>query len=117
MAQNKLFSNPDEVGDWLASIGYLFPRNETELMRYNKLFSDNDNIKLTDSTVSLQRIFAGKVKSFPDETPFADFDRNQIISEYKMVARNGLEGLPDHILNKMLNNQKKNDTGKKEEDK
>ncbi|WP_025144298.1 hypothetical protein [Pedobacter jeongneungensis] len=117
MAQSKLFTDPEEITNWLASTGYLFPRNELELKRYNKLFDDGDNIKLTDSNVSLDRIFSGQVMRFPEGTPFQTYDKNQIISDYKMVARNGLNGLPEHILNKMLNNQNKNDASKKEEDK
>jgi hypothetical protein len=117
MAQNKLFLDPKDITGWLASTGYLFPRNELELKRHNKLFTDNEDIKISDSSVSLDRIFSGKVRPFPEELSFSSYDKNQIISEYKMVARNGLEGLPKHILNKMLNNQNRNDANKEEEDK
>lgn len=117
MAQNKLFLNPEEITGWLASTGYLFPRNELELKRYNKLFGDNEEIKITDSSVSIERIFSGNVRPFPQKISFSTYDKDQIVSEYKMVARNGLEGVPEHILNKMLNNQNKNDADKKEEDK
>jgi hypothetical protein len=116
MAQNKVFLDPDNITEWLASTGYLFPRNEQELNRYDKLFSDHKDLILSDSSVSVERILSGNIRSLPAVVHFIAQDASQIINQYRMVARNGLEGLPDHVVNKMMNNQEKNGSSKKEED-
>lgn len=117
MAQNKAFIDPENITEWLASTGYLFPRNELELKRYNKLFNDTEDIRLSNSSVSIERILSGKARELPLLISLFNEDRNEIIKDYKMVARNGVEGLPSHIFNKMMNNQNRNESDKKEEDK
>lgn len=115
MAQkNNIFNRPEKVIEWLCSTGYLFPSNEIELNRFNKLFSD---VEIKESTVSIERILSGNVRSFPESDIFKTEVEQQVIKDFKMVARKGLEGLPDHIIEKMRRNQNKNDgDSSKEED-
>jgi hypothetical protein len=118
MTNRKLFTSPEDWISWLASTGFLFPRNELELARYNKLYADNDTIILADSTVSVERILNGRSRLLPAANPFEEQDINQITEQYRMVARKGQGNLPDHILNKMKKNQQNDDNGSsKKEDK
>jgi len=111
MTNKTLFKTQDDWVSWLASTGYLFPRNEQELGRYNKLYQDNDQIILEDSTVSVERILAGKCRLFPPVNPFEDQDINQIEQQYRMVARKGQGQLPEHIHAKMKKNESNDDKG------
>jgi hypothetical protein len=111
MTSKTLFKNPEDWTSWLASTGYLFPRNELELARYNKLYQDSEQKRLADSTVSVERILAGRCRLFPAINPFEDQDINQIQQEYRMVARKGQGQLPDHIRAKMKKNEANDDNG------
>ena len=42
MAQNKKHITPENITEWLASTGFLLPRNEVELQRFEKLYGDID---------------------------------------------------------------------------
>jgi hypothetical protein len=111
MTSKTLFKNPEDWISWLASTGYLFPRNELELARYNKLYQDSEQIVLTNSTVSVERILAGRCRLFPASNPFEDQDTTQIEQQYRMVARKGQGQLPDHIRAKMKKNEANDDNG------
>lgn len=111
MAKSNVFLNTEDWISWLASTGFLFPRNELELARYNKLYADSEEVKLTDSTVSVERILAGKPRLLPAGSLFAEPDINQIASQYRMVARKGQGNIPDNIWNKMKNNQQNDNNG------
>ena len=111
MAKSNIFLDSEDWTSWLASTGFLFPRNELELARYNKLYTDSDLIKLTDSTVSIKRILTGTSRLLPAGSLFEEKDIDQITSQYRMVARNGEGNIPDHIWNKMKNNQQNDDNG------
>ncbi|RTL59982.1 MAG: hypothetical protein EKK37_03815 [Sphingobacteriales bacterium] len=108
--------NADNFDSWLASTGFLFPTNELELARFNKLFGDLDE-QLTGKEIDPERILNGKTPAkiieMTDKTA-----TEQDFSAYKMVARNG-GNLPKHILDKMKKNQlnsKPNDNPSQEED-
>ncbi len=103
MAQkNRLFGNLGDVTEWLCSTGYLFPRNEIELSRFDKLFF---NVEIKGSTVSLDRILKNEVREFSVSNIFKQEGEQDVIDAFKMVARKGLGDLPDHIFNKMKKNQ------------
>ena|SRR5579863_7832293 len=108
MAKSNIFLDSEDWTSWLASTGFLFPRNELELARYNKLYEDSDLVVLTDSSVSVERILKGQCRLLPAVNPFQEQDINQITTQYRMVARKGQGGLPDHIWNKMKKNQDDN---------
>ena len=104
MAQNKQHITPENLTEWLASTGFLFPRNEIELERFEKLYGDID-FNLTGKEIDPDRILNNdfnekKAIKVPD-----DINQNQI-NEYKMAARNGKD-LPKHIMDKIIKNQNK----------
>lgn len=103
MAQSRKHITPENVTEWLASTGFLFPRNEIELSRFEKLFGDID-YGLTGMEIDPAKIIRG------DETPksiaIPEALKQEDLTEYRMVARNGSK-LPEHILNKIKNNQNK----------
>lgn len=116
MTSKQLFKGDEDWDSWLASTGFLFPRNELELARYNKLFGESEQEKLTDSSVSVERILDGRVRLFPTPNPFLDKDIKGIEQEYRMVARKGLGQLPAHIREKMKKNQQNDDHGNSEKE-
>lgn len=104
MAQNKKHITPENVTEWLASTGFLFPRNEVELARFERLYDDVD-FGLTGNEIDPDKIINNsfrekKVIKIPDEIKQDNF------SEYRMAARNGKD-LPKHIIDKILKNQNK----------
>ena len=115
MARNKLHITSENSAEWLASCGFIFPTNEIELARFNKLYGDVDP-SITGNEVDPFKIIKGaaiveKKKSFqaPLHIP---------MSQYQMVARN-MNDLPSHILDKMKNNQETqsdNDNSTEEKD-
>ena len=114
MAQNKKHITPENVTEWLASTGFLFPSNDAELERFEKLFEDDD-FGLTGKEIDPDRIIDGSFRQsksieLPRDVNPEDFN------SYKMAARNGKE-LPDHIKNKILKNQSKpkDDSGQPED--
>lgn len=112
--KNNFFESPEKVTEWLCSTGYLFPSNEAELSRFDKLFSD---VVVENSTVSIDRILNNNVRAFPESNAFKTESEQDVIDEFRMVARKGLEGLPDHVIKRMLDNQNNGDKGSsKEED-
>ena len=113
MEKSKII-NADNFDSWLASTGFLFPTNELELARFNKLFGDLDE-QLTGKEIDPERILCGqtpsKVVKMNNAPPI-----EQDFSAYRMVARNGRD-LPKHILDKMKKNQsnsKPNDSSSEE---
>ena len=104
MAQNKKNITPENITEWLASTGFLFPRNEVELERFEKLYGDSD-FGLTGKEIDPDKIISGsyrekKTLRIPDDI------KKDEINTYKMVARNGND-LPKHIMDKILKNQNK----------
>lgn len=101
MEKSKII-HADNFDSWLSSTGFLFPSNELELARFNKLYNDLDE-KLTGKEIDPERILNGL-------TPSKVVQMNNPLtieeefSTYKMVARNG-SNLPKHILEKMKKNQ------------
>ena len=102
MAKNKVFPDPESLTEWMASTGFLFPRNVAELDRFNKLHGKEISEDDSKSTVSLERICSGKARLFPVERRVMEGEEERTIEQYRMAARKG-GGLPEHILNKMLN--------------
>lgn len=104
MAQNKKHITPDNITEWLASTGFLFPRNEVELERFEKLYGDND-FGLTGKEIDPDRIINGNFSKRKSLKIPNDINKDEI-SKFKMVARNG-NNLPKHIMDKILKNQNK----------
>jgi hypothetical protein len=110
MATNKYAVTPDNVDTWLGSTGFLFPRTEQELVHFEKIFPE-DEIDTSNSDVSIERILSGQPR--PILVIFNVVQPTEDFSQYRMVARKGEGELPDHILNKIKQNQdnKKKDNG------
>ncbi len=105
MATNKQKLSSDNIDAWLASTGFLFPSNETELAHFDKLYEDV-NIPVSEDEVSIDRILSETPKPKIVKMPM-EVNRNEIVT-YRMVARNG-GNIPDHILQKMKSNQDNSD--------
>jgi hypothetical protein len=114
MAQNKNHITPENITEWLASTGFLLPRNEVELARFDKLFAE-DNLELTGKEIDPEKILRGEldipiIKHLPVLKP-------EDLNEYKLVARNGKQ-LSKNILDKIKknqNNSKRDDTSSEDE--
>ena len=104
MAQNKKHITPENITEWLSSTGFLFPRNEVELERFEKLYSEDD-FGLTGTEIDPDKIIDG---TFRENKTFKipDNIQQKEISPYRMVARNGNK-LPKHIMDKIKKNQNK----------
>jgi len=104
MAQNKKHITPENITEWLSSTGFLFPRNEVELKRFEKLYGEED-YGLTGKEIDSDKIINNtfkekKILKMPDEI------KKEEINPYRMAARNGNE-LPKHIMDKIKKNQNK----------
>jgi hypothetical protein len=114
MAQSKFHITTDNMAEWLSSTGFLFPRNEIELARFDKLYPleiENSTEFKVDCSRIINNTLKTKVISLKDEA------REEDIAPLKMVARKG-SSIPKHILDKIKKNQdersKNNIPGKKE---
>jgi len=114
MAQNKKHITSENITEWLASTGFLFPRNEVEIQRFEKLYGDID-FGLTGQEIDPEKIINNTFREKKILNIPADTNQNQI-SEYRMVARSG-KVLPKHIIDKIIKNQNKpkNDTASPED--
>jgi hypothetical protein len=107
MAQSKPHITPDNITEWLASTGFLFPRNELEMARFDKLYPETEDA--IDFQVDFDKIFNGTLKT--SVIPLKKEVEDKDIVPLKMVARKG-STVPRHILDKM----KKNQDGRSKED-
>ncbi len=97
----KHYMTQEQMPEWMASTGFMFPSNELELARFEKLYAD-DAEDMSGFEVDCERIFAAalpvKVVLFTPEAKPED------IAPLKMVARKG-SNLPKHIQEKIKKNQ------------
>lgn len=103
----KLESNITESNlmEWLHSLGYLLPRNEVELIRFEKL--NKEVIRsVKDESVNPFAILNGTWQPTAIE-PLLNSTLTEDINELKMAARKS-DGIPNHILDKIKRNQNKN---------
>lgn len=104
MGTNKKQIAPEHLTEWLASTGFLFPSNEIELARFEKLFGDPNSI--SEGSIDHERILK-LVFEHEAIVKTINPDENQNSNQLKMVARNGSGNLPKHILDKMMKNHQK----------
>jgi hypothetical protein len=105
MAQNKKNITPQDITEWLCSTGFLFPRNEVELERFEKLYGDED-FGLTGKEIDPDNIINGVFQDKKVEGVLPSSINKDEITPYRMAARNGAS-LPEHILEKIKRNQNK----------
>jgi hypothetical protein len=97
------------LDDWLHSTGYLYPKNEQQLDRFNKLYEDYD-FKLKNATIDIKSIIDGTLCNKAKVIPLnIDSDINNEIESLRMVARKGQDNLPKHIIDKMRNKHRDSD--------
>lgn len=106
MSKDKNILTPDNLDEWLCSVGFLYPTNDIQLNRFNKLYDDYD-FKLKDVQIDVNSIINGLRKTITTIKIIDDINESEI-SELKMAARNGIENLPQDIIDKMYNKHKKN---------
>src|SRR5690606_29492156 len=115
MAHDKKHITPENIDEWLSSTGFLFPRNELELARFEKLY--NEGLEgITGKEIDPDKIINGKVESTKVIQIKPNLNAGEY-TEYRMAARNGTN-IPKHILDKMKKNQdnsRNNDNGPSEE--
>lgn len=104
MALDKKYSNKineNNLDDWLHSTGFLYPKNEKQLERFEKLYEDYD-FKLSNEKIDIESILKDTL-CYKTRTIQLNLSSSVIndIEDLKMVARKGQSGLPQHIIDKM----------------
>ena len=113
MAQNKSHITPDNMAEWIASTGFIFPRTMRELMRFEKLYNDVE-INLEGCQIDPEKILGRKGGADVIQLPQEEKKEK---THFRMAARKGDSNIPQHILEKIKKNQdqrKKDDDGSKE---
>ena len=104
MARNNLHITPDNVAEWMASTGFLFPRTLQELARFEKLYGDvEEDLKgcQVDPEEILRRRQGGNIISMEKKT------ETEKELKFRMAARKGDSSIPKHIMDKIKKNQDK----------
>ncbi len=114
MANKIININNDNLYEWLCSTGFLLPRNEVELVRFEQLFPD-DEVKVNENAVDPIAIVKGDYKRRSLSQNGIGKDISDDIEQLRMAARKQ-QGLPDHILDKIKKNQKANGKSDKSEE-
>jgi hypothetical protein len=107
MPQNKTHMTPEQMPEWLASTGFLFPTNELELARFEKIYAD-DAEDVSGFEVDCDRILDGSLTA--RIVLFEPEAKPENIAPLKMVARKGAH-LPKHIQDKIKRNQDERNSG------
>ncbi|MAU14465.1 hypothetical protein QSE00_04665 [Arenibacter sp. M-2] len=89
-----------QLDSWLGSTGFLFPSNELELDRFNRLYEDYD-YKLDEKSIDPIAIIKGTFHREPKILTMFENDVDDEIESLRMVARKGNKDLPQHIIDKM----------------
>ncbi|HIC32990.1 MULTISPECIES: hypothetical protein [Flavobacteriaceae] len=89
-----------QLDSWLGSTGFLFPSNELELDRFNKLYEDYD-YKLDDKSINPIAVINNTFYRKPKVITMFEEDVVEEIETLRMVARKGKKELPQHIIDKM----------------
>lgn len=111
---NKHKINNQNLEEWFRSTGFLFPTNELELERFDKLYADYD-FKLKDVSIDAKSIVEGKICSCGTKVLHIkkSDELKSEIEGLRMVARKGQE-VPKHILDKMTKKHRKNNDSEEE---
>lgn len=91
---------------WLGSTGFLFPSNELELDRFNKLYEDYD-YKLEYKSINPIAIINNTFHREPKVITMFEEDIDADIESLRMVARKGNQDIPQYIIDKMLKKHNK----------
>lgn len=100
------------LDDWLYSTGFLYPINEKQLERFNKLYEDYD-FKLKNATIDIKSIIEGTLRNREKIIPMnLSSDVSNEIENLKMVARKGQSGLSQNIIDRMKKKHRDSDDTK-----
>jgi len=100
MPKIKLNITEDNINELLCSLGYLYPSNEKELSRFNKLYADYE-CKINKS-LDIDKIIAIDFEDNKKTTKFHSINNNSILT--RMAARKG-NNIPEDIIKKIKDNQ------------
>lgn len=89
-----------QLDSWLGSTGFLFPYDELELDRFNKLYEDYD-FKLDNKSIDPIAIINNTFYREPKVITMFEEDVDEEVESLRMVARKGNKDLPQHIIDKM----------------
>lgn len=90
----------EHLDSWLGSTGFLFPINDLELDRFNRLYKDY-NYKLDDINIDPTSIINNTFHRAPKVINMFENDFDDEIEGLRMVARKGKEELSQDIIDKM----------------
>lgn len=96
-----------QLDSWLSSTGFIFPGNEIELDRFNKLYEDYD-YKLDNISIDPLAIINNTFHRVHKVIEMFSSDVEKEIDSLRMVARKGNKDLPQHIIEKMLRKHNQN---------
>jgi hypothetical protein len=103
MAKNNSNITTDNITEWMASTGFIFPRTVLELTRFDKLYDtyqeDSTGFQI-DPDVILGKKQRTKMASFTRKTEDKSLN-------FRMAARKGDSAVPKHIMDKIKKNQDK----------
>lgn len=106
MASKKININSNNIYEWLCSTGFLLPRNEVELARFERLFPDEE-LNVNEGSIDPMAIIEGNRKRKSLNQNEISKNISDDIEPLRMAARRH-QTLPDHIINKIKKNQKHN---------
>lgn len=89
-----------QLDNWLGSTGFLYPRTEIELDRFNKLFEEFD-FQLDNQSINPLAIINNTFYNESKTISMIENDINDEIENLRMVARKGDRNLPQHVIDKM----------------
>ncbi|HYC84905.1 MAG TPA: hypothetical protein VEB86_06770 [Chryseosolibacter sp.] len=98
----KKLLTPDNIEEWICSTGFLLPRNDLELARFEKLFGKVDET-LTGKEIDPEKILSGQLRSKTQKIIRLDTSPGELGDLYRMAARKGND-ISDNILSKMKKN-------------
>lgn len=101
----------EQLDSWLSSTGFMFPSNELELDRFDRLYQDYD-FKLDSQSIDPLAIMNNTFHKKDKVIQMFKEDLIEDIESLRMVARKGSSNLPQHIIDKMRkkHNLNKGDT-------
>lgn len=109
MGKNRIEMNAENLNEWLAPLGYLFPKNSWELRQFEILYGKYDH-KHINKPIDVDAIIEGRLQSKAiEQIPLPEEEENSF-QQLRMAARKG-ETLPEDILEKMKRNQEKKRNG------
>ena len=110
MANNKknMDISSDRFDELLVIAGYTYPRTDKELELFESVYEDYDT-ELKGIRINPVEIINNSFKKKGKVVKFQDEDEHKDINEIRFAARNGIEEIPQSILDKMKSKHKDGD--------